>query len=194
MTDMQIPAILPKTALLLVDIQNDYFPGGKNELQGSLEAGLQAARLLELFRRTRQTIIQIQHLSNRPGAKAFLPNTSGVQFHPSVQPLGRETIIQKHFPNSFRETGLREQSYNNQVSRLLIVGMMTHMCVDATVRAACDYGFDCIIAADACATKDLSFQGQVIPAGHVHAAFLAALQGMYAKVLSVEEALSISGG
>ena len=184
----------PKTALILVDIQNDYFPGGNNELVGSLEAGLQAGRLLEHFRSTRQTIVHIQHLSIRPGAKVFLPNTSGVQIHASVQPIERETIIQKHFPNSFRETGLREHLYNNQVSRLVIAGMMTHMCVDATVRAACDYGFDCIVAADACATKDLSFQGQAIPAGQVHAAFLAALQGTYAKVLPVDEALSISGG
>jgi nicotinamidase-related amidase len=183
----------PKTALLLVDIQNDYFPGGKNELHGSLEAGQQAGRLLEHFRRTGQTIIHIQHLSIRPGAKVFLPNTSGAQIHASVQPMGRETIVQKHFPNSIRETGLREHLYNNQVSRLLIAGMMTHMCVDATVRAACDYGFDCIVAADACATKDLSFQGQAIPAAQVHAAFLAALQGSYAKVLTVDEAISLLG-
>jgi nicotinamidase-related amidase len=183
----------PKTALLLIDLQNDYFPGGKNELHGSLEAGQQAGRLLEQFRRTGQTIVHIQHLSIRPGAKVFLPNTSGAQIHASVQPMGRETIIQKHFPNSFRETGLREHLYNNQVSRLLIVGMMTHMCVDATVRAACDYGFDCIVAADACATKDLSFQDQAVPAEQVHAAFLAALHGTYAQVLTVEEALSISG-
>jgi nicotinamidase-related amidase len=193
MTEMQTPTS-PKTALILVDIQNDYFPGGNNELVGSLEAGLQAGRLLEHFRSTRQTIVHIQHLSIRPGAKVFLPNTSGAQFHASVQPLEREKIMQKHFPNSFRETGLREHLYNNQVSRLIIAGMMTHMCVDATVRAACDYGFDCIVAADACASKDLSFQGQAIPAGQVHAAFLAALQGTYAKVLPVDEALSISGG
>jgi nicotinamidase-related amidase len=187
-------ATSPKTALLLVDIQNDYFPGGNNELHGSLEAGLQAGHLLEHFRRTQQTIVHIQHLSIRPGAKVFLPNSPGAQIHPSVQPLGRETIIQKHFPNSFRETGLREYLYNNQVNRLIIAGMMTHMCVDATVRAACDYGFECIVASDACATKDLSFQGQVVPAGHVHAAFLAALQSMYAKILPVEEAISVLGG
>lgn len=184
---------LRKTALILIDIQNDYFPGGKNELHGSLEAGSQAGRLLEHFRRLGWDIIHIQHLSTRPGARFFLPGTTGAEIHASVQPLANETIIQKHYPNSFRETGLLEHLQTNQVNRLVIAGMMTHMCVDATTRAAFDFGFECLVAADACATKDLGFQGQVVPAGHVHAAFLAALQGTYAKVLTVEEIIDLLG-
>jgi len=184
---------LPKTALILVDIQNDYFPGEKNELHGSLEAGSQAGRLLEHFRRARQDIVHIQHISIRPGARFFLPGTTGAEIHASVQPLANETIIQKHYPNSFRETGLLEHLRANQVKRLVIAGMMTHMCVEATTRAACDFGFECLVAADACATKDLDFQGQAVPAGHVHAACLAALQGIYAKVLTVEEIIDLLG-
>ena len=183
----------PKTALLLVDIQNDYFPGGKNELHGSLEAGLQAGYLLEHFRRTQQDIVHIQHISVRPGAKFFLPGTPGAEVHTSVHPLKGELIIQKHYPNSFRETGLLEHLHARQITRLVIAGMMTHMCVEATTRAACDLGFECILAADACATRDLSFQGQAVPAAHVQAACLAALQGTYARVMTVEEILSISG-
>ncbi len=183
----------PKTALILVDIQNDYFPGEKNELHGSLEAGSQAGRLLEHFRRLGWDIVHIQHLSVRPGARFFLPGTPGAEIHASVQPLENETIIQKHYPNSFRETGLLEHLHANQVKRLVIAGMMTHMCVEATTRAAFDLGFECLVAADACATKDLSFQGQAVPAGHVHAAFLAALQGTYAKVLTVEEIIDLLG-
>jgi nicotinamidase-related amidase len=184
---------MPKTALILVDIQNDYFPGGKNELPGSLEAGSQAGRLLEGFRRAGQDIVHVQHLSTRPGARFFLPGTPGAEIHASVQPLAYETIIQKHYPNSFRETGLLEHLHTHQVNRLMIAGMMTHMCVEATTRAAYDFGFECLVAADACATKDLTFQGQVVPAGHVHAAFLAALQGMYAKVLTVDEIIELVG-
>ncbi len=138
-------------------------------------------------------IVHIQHLSIRPGARFFLPGTPGAEIHASVQPLVNETIIQKHYPNSFRETGLLEHLHANQVSRLVIAGMMTHMCVEATTRAACDFGFECLVAGDACATKDLGFQDQVVPAGHVHAACLAALQGTYAKVLTVEEIIDLLG-
>jgi nicotinamidase-related amidase len=183
----------PNTALLLIDIQNDYFPGGMNELHGSLEAGLQAGRLLEHFRRTNQDIVHIQHLSVRPGAKFFLPGTSGVEFHTSVSPLEDEKIIQKHYPNSFRETALLEYLHAVQAARLVIAGMMTHMCVEATTRAAFDFGFECFVAADACATRDLSFQGQVVPAAQVNSAFLAGLQGTYAKILTVDEIKNTSG-
>lgn len=183
----------PNTTLILVDIQNDYFPGGKNELHGSLEAGKQAGRLLEFFRRAGQDIVHIQHLSTRPGARFFLPGTLGAEIHASVQPLANETIVQKHYPNSFRETGLLEHLHAHQANRLVLAGMMTHMCVEATTRAAADFGFECLVAGDACATKDLSFQGQVVPAGHVHAACLAALQSMYAKVLTVEEIIELIG-
>jgi nicotinamidase-related amidase len=181
----------PKTALLLVDIQNDYFPGGKNELQGSPQAGVQAGRLLDHFRRTRQVTTHIQHISTRPGAKFFLPGTPGVEIHASVGPLAGETVIQKHYPNSFRETVLLEYLHTVQATRLVIAGMMTHMCVEATTRAAFDLGFECLVAADACATRDLSFQSQVVPAAQVHLAFLAALQGTYAKVLTVDEAINL---
>jgi nicotinamidase-related amidase len=75
----------------------------------------------------------------------------------------------------------------------VIAGMMTHMCVEAVTRAACDLGFECLVAADACATKDLSFQGQAVPAVLVHATVLAALQGSYARVLTVDDIINLAG-
>ena len=67
--------------------------------------------------------------------------------------------------------------------------MMTHMCVDATVRAAADFGFQVMLAADACATRDLTYGDNIIPAEHVHKAFLAALKS-YEQVLSVDEIIA----
>ncbi len=183
----------PKTALILVDIQNDYFPGGKNELHGSLEAGSQAGRLLEHFRRLGWDIVHIQHLSIRPGARFFLPGTSGAEIHASVQPLAHETIIQKHYPNSFRETGLLEHLQTNQVNRLVIAGMMTHMCVEATTRAAYDFRLRMPRRCRRLRHQRPWLPGPGDPAGHVHAAFLAALQGTYAKVLTVEEIIDLLG-
>ncbi|MDY0092585.1 MAG: cysteine hydrolase family protein [Candidatus Vecturithrix sp.] len=178
-----------KTALILIDIQNDYFPKGKMELEGSVEASLHAQQVLTFFREQQLPVVHIQHISIRPGATFFLPETEGVKIHSHVQPLIAELVIQKHYPNSFRETGLLEYLQQKQITRLVLCGMMTHMCVEATTRAAFDYGFECLVIHDACATRSLSFQGKMIPAAQVHGAFLAALASTYASVLGVEEAI-----
>lgn len=181
------------TVLLIVDIQNDYFPGGSMELEGSPEAGAQAHRLLAHFRQQGLPTVHIQHLATRPGATFFVPGTPGAEIHACVQPLAGETVIQKHYPNSFRETHLLEHLHSLGCQRLVICGMMTHMCIDATTRAAADLGFTCLLAHDACATRGLSFEEQSVPAHQVHAAFLAALRGTYAQVLSVEQVLAALG-
>ncbi len=175
------------TALVLIDIQNDYFPGGKMELEGSPQASECARLLLDYFRQSGRPIVHVQHVSVRPGATFFLPDTEGVKTHVNVQPRQGEIVIQKHYPNSFRETGLLDYLRGNGIDQLVIAGMMTHMCVDATTRAATDYGFPCLIAGDACAARALTFGNQSVPAAQVHAAFLAALHGSYGQVLTTEE-------
>ena len=175
------------TALLLIDIQNDYFPGGSMVLEGAEEAGAQAGKLLTAFRDAGQAVIHIQHLSLRPGSTFFLPGTPGAEIHACVAPQAGEPVIEKHFPNSFRDTTLMATLKEKGVDELVIAGMMTHMCVDATVRAAFDFGLRCRVAHDACATRALVFNGETIPATHVHGAFLAALQGIYATLGSAAE-------
>jgi len=179
------------TALLLIDLQNDYFPEGRNPLEGSLAAVRQARRLLEHFRSLGLPLVHIQHVSLGSEATFFLPGTGGMVIHPEVRPLPDEPVFEKHFANSFRDTPLLEYLQKLRVERLVICGMMTHMCVDATTRAAYDFDFDCRVAQDACATKSLSFAGQTVPAGQVHSAFLAALQSAYASVLPVDDILKI---
>jgi len=175
------------TALILIDIQNDYFPGGAGELHEPIAASLRARQLLDHFRQTHQPLVHIQHVSLRPGAKTFLPGTIGDEIHENVRPLEGEAVFQKHYPNSFRDTPLLDHLKREGVSRVVICGMQTNMCVDATTRAAFDFGFECLIAHDACAARTLTFQGQTIPAAQVHGAFLAALGASYGKVLSVAE-------
>lgn len=178
------------TALLLVDIQNDYFPGGKMELEGSPQAGHKAGKILTYFRENGMQRIHLQHVSSRPDATFFVAGTPGVEIHDSVKPLAGEVVIQKHFPNSFRDTSLLEHLRANNINSLAISGMMTNMCVDATVRAAFDYGFKSIVLSDTCANRSLSYQALEIPAQYVHAAFLASLSSIYAKILTVDEYIS----
>ncbi len=178
------------TALILIDIQNDYFPGGKMELDGSTEASLKARELLSFFRTRQLPVGHVRHVSKRPGAAFFLPGTEGAEIHENVVPLASETVIEKNFPNSFRNTRLLDFLKEAGISVLAIAGMMTHMCVDATVRAAFDYGFQCTVIHDACAARTLSFENATVPAPQVHAAFLAALAGTYARVVSGKEFLA----
>ena len=176
-----------KQALLLIDIQNDYFPGGAMELAGSIAAGFKARKLLHVFREKCLPILHVQHVSTRPGSTFFLPDTTGVQIHESVTPFEGEPVFQKHNPNSFRETPLLEYIKGHHISQLVIAGMMTHMCIDTTTRAAADLGFPCVLAGDACATRNLSYGGVTVSAENVQTAFLAALNGLFATVQSVDE-------
>jgi nicotinamidase-related amidase len=178
-----------KTALLVIDIQNDYFPGGKMELVGSIQAAAAVARLLASFRKNTWPVYHVQHISKQPGATFLLPDTKGVDIYAAVRPLPTEPVITKHFPNSFRDTELLGRLKEDKIGSLLICGMMSHMCVDTSVRAAFDFGFSCILAHDACATRDLAFNGITVPASQVHAAYMAALGAVFAQIRCTEEIL-----
>ena len=175
-----------RTALLLVDIQREYFPGGALPLEGAAQAACQARKLMDHARHNRVPVIFVQHLSLNEGATSFIPGSAGVSLYTSIRPLPGETIIRKHHPNAFRDTNLLEVLKTDGVSRLIICGMMTHMCIDTTTRTACDNGFECIVAADACATHDLVFAGETVPAGMVQRAFLAALDGTFGTVQTTD--------
>ncbi len=177
-------------ALLLIDIQNDYFPGGNMEVSGSVPASLRAREVLYFFRKRAMPVIHVRHVSVRPGATFFLPGSRGAEIHENVKPLSTEALIEKNYPNSFRDSPLRAILEKEGVTRLVIAGMMTHMCVDATTRAAFDFGLACTLVHDACATRQLSFAGATVPAAHVQSAFLAALNGLYARVVSARDFIS----
>jgi len=176
-----------KTGLILVDIQNDYFPGGRMELVEMPQAGKKAAELLSDFRRRSWPTFHIQHIAAQKGATFFLPATEGAALHESINPQGDEIVIQKHYPNSFRDTSLLQELERHDVKKLVICGAMSHMCIDATTRAAFDHCFDCTVVQDACATRDLEFGGKAISAADVHGAFMAALGSVYARVINLAE-------
>lgn len=176
-----------KTALLLIDMQNDYFPDGKMELAEAETAARQAAKLLQCWRDRQLPVVHVAHESVRPGAGFFLPGTAGQKIHQLVTPRPEEPVITKNFPNSFLKTPLLELLRALEVHRLVIGGMMTHMCVDATVRAAKDLGFHCTLVHDATATRDLAFAGNTAPAAQVQTAFIAALSAVCDGVCAAEE-------
>lgn len=175
------------TALLLIDIQNDYFHGGRMELVGAGKAALKAATVLQYFRENRLPVIHIAHEAAREGATFFLPGTEGQRINDLVVPLEGEVVVTKNFPNSFLKTPLLDILRQLEISRVVIVGMMTHMCVDSTARGAKDLGLACTLVDDATATRDLSFRGEHVEAGQVQAAFIAALASICDEVLGASE-------
>lgn len=177
------------TGLLLIDIQNDYFPGGAMELVGMEVASVEAAGLLRAFRERGAPIYHVQHFSVRPGSTFFVPDTSGVEIHSAVTPQSSESVTPKNFPNAFRETDLAEKLHKDGVSAVTVCGAMSHMCIDASARAAFDLGFEVSVASDACATRDLTFEGRTLAAADVHASFMSALSAPYATVASARELL-----
>lgn len=163
-----------KTALLIVDIQNFYFPGDGPGLVNAEQASLVAKKVLEYFRQKDQLVVHVRHKSKK-----------GFEIHKNVAPLPTEKVITKEDVNSFKGTDLLEFLQANNVKRLVIIGMQTQMCLEAAVRAAHDYGFECIVVKDACATRDLKFGDKTVLADDVQTAVFATLKdGRYAKVVN----------
>lgn len=174
------------TALLIIDVQNDYFPGGTMELVGAKEAGEKTKKILEYYRKNNLPIIHIKHIATQPGATFFLPNTPGAEINSLVTPLAGEKVVTKNYPNSFRETDLLEHLKSKNIKNLVITGMMTDVCVDATTRAAMDLGFNNTVVGDAVATRDRELFGETVSAADVNESFLAgltALDNLYARVV-----------
>ncbi len=172
-----------KQALLIIDIQNDYFPEGKNELHEADKALLKVNQLENSFLSEQKPIIYIQHIKHQLNA-----GTIGCELHPNLKLQEQSIIIEKHFPNSFLETELLETLKKIEIEQLVICGMMTQMCVDSTTRAAKELGFQPVLISDATATKDLIFENKKVLAENVQISFLSALQN-FAQVLTADQFL-----
>lgn len=181
---------MTNTALLIVDMQNDYFEGGKFPLSGTDAAAAKAASLLAAFRATGRPVIHIRHEVLRKPAPFFEPNTKGAEIHASVAPMNDEIVITKKFPNSFRDTDLQAQLQALGITALVIIGAMSHFCIDATTRAAADLGYACTVAHDACASRDLEFDGVAVPAAQAHAGFMAGLAMGYGAILPTSQVIA----
>jgi nicotinamidase-related amidase len=175
------------TALLIIDIQNFYFEGGRIPLVGSVEASVRAQKLLQACRGKRMPVIHVRHLPKNIPLDGRGLTDAQYSIHKNVAPQEGEKLIGKHYANSFRDTELKDYLAQKGIRRLIICGMQTHMCVEAAARAAADFGFDVILVEDACATRNLKYKDVEIDARHVHAAVLAALKDTYAQIVTTDE-------
>ncbi len=182
-----------KTGLILIDIQNDYFEGGRSELFNPLEAAKNAQKVLTVFRNNNLPVFHVQHIMETKDAPFFQIGTKGAEIFDLVKPIDSpyETIVVKHEPNSFLNTILMEKLDKADINNVVMCGMMTHMCVDTTVRACYDFGIKVTLINDACTTRDLLFNGNVIPAQVVNETYMASLSGKFAKIISADDFIKL---
>jgi nicotinamidase-related amidase len=175
-TAQEITSNKNSTALIIIDIQNFYFPEGSLPLFEPEKAAEKAAKILVTFRDNKITVIHVRHNAN-----------SGSEIHELVAPVEGEKIISKDKANSFVGTDLLDYLKENKIKNLVICGMQTHMCLEAATRAASDYGFNCTVIEDACTTRDLKFGETIVSAKEVHSSTLSTLKGTYAEIKTAEE-------
>ena len=178
-------------ALIRVDLQNDYFPNGRWTLNGVEAAAKNAGRALAAARSAGELVVHVRHEFPTSDAPFFAPGSEGAAIHTSVKNLPGEPVVLKHKINSFLETGLAELLDRHGVKEVVIAGAMSHMCIDAVTRAAVDLGYRATVLHDACATRDLEFEGMTVPAAQVHATFMASLRFGYATVVATSEHLGL---
>ena len=165
----------PKTTLVLIDIQAFYFDTTKAPLEGRFDATENAQSILDDFRKNGDEVVHVMH-------------KGGGEIHEWVKPLPGEKVIVKENVSCFRDTPLLAYLKEKEIEQLVIAGMMTHMCVEAATRAADDLGFETILIHDACATRDLTFEDEIIAAKEVHLSTLSTLKA-YATIMSASEYL-----
>lgn len=182
---------MSKHAVVVIDLQNEYLPRGKLPLSGIEAAVANAARIIAHARDQGVPVIHVQHLSLSAEAPIFVPGSDGVEIQAAVVPRAGEPVVVKHYPNAFRETSLRQLLDERGIESLVVVGAMSHMCIDAGVRAAADLGYAVTVIHDACAT--LEFNGVRVPAAQVHAALMAALAFAYATLEATDAYLASQG-
>lgn len=178
-----------KQALIIIDVQNDYFKNGKMELDHPEKVLKNINKLEDKFAFLNLPIVYIKHINYNKNALFFFPNTSGVNLHKGLL-LGKDSIIiEKHFPNSFKDTCLLDTLRALKVNQVVITGMMTHMCVDSTTRAASELGYKPILISDATTTSNLKYLEEEVPFKYVQLSYLSALQN-FAKIETTNDYLN----
>lgn len=141
--------------LLLIDLQNDYFPGGSFPLWdaegvlGRVELAVERATALGI------PIVIIQHLANsKPGpAPFFNPGTKGAEVHPRLLAVcPKAPVVVKEFADGFVGTTLQQTLDSLEASELLVAGMMTQNCVTFTAISKSAEKYKVSVLSDCCTT------------------------------------------
>lgn len=171
-------------ALLVIDVQYDNFADSSMSDNESKQVIYKTNQLISHAKDSAMPVYVIEHISTNPLFPMFATGTKGAQTHAEID-TKETTVVIKHYPNSFRETGLQDMLEGDGITDIIMCGAMTHMCIDATVRAGSDLGYRVTLVHDACFTKDLEFEGRIVNAADVQVSYLAALGDGFCDVIDV---------
>jgi nicotinamidase-related amidase len=187
-----MPRLPSDTVLMIVDVQlaADAPKWGPRNNPGAEQ---KIAQLLAAWRAADMPVIHIRHDSVTPGSP-YTPGTPGHPFKPESMPLPHETVIGKNANSAFVNTSLEDTLGDRGATTLAICGVLTHNCVEATVRHAGNLGYRVFVPADACWAVDVrDLTGKVWPAEDVHQLSLAVMQGEYAQVTTSDALIAACG-
>lgn len=181
------PCTLQDAALVMIDCQNTYREGIM-QLTGVEPALKEARRVLDRARALGRPVIHIQHDAG-PGTPYDVRAEIG-RIADIVSPQDGETVITKAYPNSFVQTSLDEELKRLGVKNLVLVGFMTHMCVNSTARGAFNLGYAPTVVASATATRDLPLpDGSLVRADALQPASIATMRDLFAAIAPTADAV-----
>lgn len=175
---------LAESSLVVIDAQREYVDGAL-ALPGVTPALDEIGALLARARALHVPVIHIVH----QGAGLFAPGTSGAEIAAAAAPAPGEPVLTKKLPNAFASTDLADRLHALKRGSIILIGFMTHMCVEATARAAIDLGFKAVVVASATATRDLPdpLTGGTVPAAEVQRNALAAMADRFATIMPTQK-------
>lgn len=179
-----------RTALLVIDFQNEYF-SGKMPIPDGQKALDNARRLVERADVEGTSVYHIQHVTPA-GSPVFAEDSESSAFHHDSQPAGNHVILRKSSVSVFPTTDIDRRLKQAGVDTLIITGLMTHACVAGAARDAVPLGYNVIVAEDACATRDLEMSnGETVAHDMLHRAALASIDDTFGDILPTEQILRL---
>jgi nicotinamidase-related amidase len=175
-----------KRALLVIDVQNEYFLGKLpvTHPPGSLEnilAAMDAAQAMGV------PVVVIQHTAIQEGSPVFVKGSMGWGLHLEVFTRPRALYFEKHLPGSFTNTNLEAWLFAQGLDTVTICGYMANMCCDTTARQAMHLGFNVEFLADATGALDIANAGGKATAEELHRATLVTQAMRFSKVMTTKD-------
>ncbi|AJY10824.1 cysteine hydrolase [Burkholderia dolosa] len=180
-----------RTALLVIDFQNEYF-GGRLPIPDGARALRNAQRVIAFADRARMPVFHVQHVGAVDGP-LFAEGSENHRFHPDLQPAQHHAVVRKTSVSVFPTTDIHARLQAAGIDTLIVTGLMTHACVAGAARDAVPLGYSVIVVDDACATRDLDLgDGDTVSHRDLHRATLAALSDTFGDVLTTEQLLTLA--
>ncbi|AVU76391.1 Isochorismatase [Pseudomonas sp. E141] len=184
----QLPA--GKTALLVIDFQNEYFTG-KMPIPDGAAALANTRELIDFADDHHMPVFHIQHIAPA-GSAVFAEGGETVKFHPDMQPRAQDVVLQKTTVSVFGSTDLDKRLKSAGIENLIISGLMTHACVAGAARDAAPLGYNVLVASDASATRAITrVSGEAIDKDALHKAALAEVEDTFGDVMTTAQIIKL---